>query len=98
MATHFNILAWKIPMDRGAWQAIIHGSNNKSDTTEQLTHTHTHTHTRAHTYVKKLIQIDLYLDMLSVAKLESLWSKHYIYHMAACSVDLNNAVDKSIIF
>ena len=25
MATHFNILAWRIPMDRGAWQATDHG-------------------------------------------------------------------------
>ena len=25
MATHSNILAWKIPMDRGAWQATVHG-------------------------------------------------------------------------
>ena len=24
-ATHFNILAWRIPMDRGAWRAIVHG-------------------------------------------------------------------------
>ena len=25
MATHLSILAWRIPMDRGAWQAIVHG-------------------------------------------------------------------------
>jgi len=25
MATHFSILAWRIPMDRGAWRATIHG-------------------------------------------------------------------------
>ena len=25
MATHFSILAWRIPMDRGAWQAIALG-------------------------------------------------------------------------
>ena len=25
MATHSNILAWKIPMDRGAWLATVHG-------------------------------------------------------------------------
>ena len=24
MATHFSILAWRIPMDKGAWQAIVH--------------------------------------------------------------------------
>ena len=24
MATHSNILAWRVPMDRGAWQATVH--------------------------------------------------------------------------
>ena len=24
MATHFSILAWRIPMDRGAWQDTVH--------------------------------------------------------------------------
>ena len=24
MATHSNILAWRNPMDRGAWQATVH--------------------------------------------------------------------------
>ena len=24
MATHCSIIAWKSPMDRGAWQAIVH--------------------------------------------------------------------------
>ena len=24
MATHSSILAWRIPMDIGAWQAIVH--------------------------------------------------------------------------
>jgi len=25
MATHSNILAWRIPMARGAWRATVHG-------------------------------------------------------------------------
>ena len=25
MATHSSILAWRIPMDRGAWPSIVHG-------------------------------------------------------------------------
>ena len=28
MATHFNILAWRIPMDRGAWKTIVDGVAN----------------------------------------------------------------------
>ena len=25
MATHSGLLAWRIPMDRGAWGATVHG-------------------------------------------------------------------------
>ena len=25
MATHSSILAWKVPMEGGAWQATVHG-------------------------------------------------------------------------
>ena len=32
MATHCSILAWRITMDRGAWQATVHGVS-KSVTT-----------------------------------------------------------------
>ena len=28
MATHSNILAWRIPMDRSAWWATVHGVTN----------------------------------------------------------------------
>ena len=36
MATHFNILAWRISKDRGAWQATVHGVTKKLDVTERL--------------------------------------------------------------
>ena len=34
MATHFSILAWGIPVDRGAWRATVHGITKGSNTTE----------------------------------------------------------------
>ena len=33
MATHSSIFAWRMPMDRGAWWAIVHGGK-ELDTTE----------------------------------------------------------------
>ena len=34
-ATHSSILAWTIPMDRGFWQATVHGVTKSWDMTEQ---------------------------------------------------------------
>ena len=36
MPTHSSILAWRIPMDRGTWQATVHGVTKESDMTEWL--------------------------------------------------------------
>ena len=36
MVTHSSILAWKNPMDRGAWRATVHRGHQELDTTEQL--------------------------------------------------------------
>ena len=41
MATHSSILAWRIPMDTGAWRAVVHGVT-KSRT--QLRHFHCQQH------------------------------------------------------
>ena len=34
MATHCSIAAWRIPMDRGAWRASVHGVCKESDMPE----------------------------------------------------------------
>ena len=34
LATHSNILAWKIPMDRGAWQSMGLGTTKQLSTTQ----------------------------------------------------------------
>ena len=36
MVTHCRILAWRISMDRGAWQSTVHGGHKELDTTEWL--------------------------------------------------------------
>ena len=36
METQSGILAWRIPMDRGAWLAIVLRGCKESDKTEQL--------------------------------------------------------------
>ena len=42
MATHSSILAWRIPMDRGAWWATVHGVTKRwtwpSDWEQHRTH------------------------------------------------------------
>ena len=38
MATHFRILAWKIPMDRGAWWATVHGVTKSQTQLTDLTY------------------------------------------------------------
>ena len=36
MATDSSILAWRIPKDRGAWQAMVHEGHKESYMTERL--------------------------------------------------------------
>ena len=36
MAIHSSIVAWRIPMERGTWQAIVHGVTKESDMAERL--------------------------------------------------------------
>ena len=37
LTTHSSIVAWRIPMDRGAWQATVNGvAKSWLDLTEQL--------------------------------------------------------------
>ena len=41
MATYSSILAWRIPMDRGAWQATVHGVTKSQTPLELSTAQHT---------------------------------------------------------
>ena len=39
MATHTSILAWRTPMDRGAWQVTIHGVTKSQTRLSDYAHT-----------------------------------------------------------
>ena len=41
MATHSSILAWRIPMGRGAWRATVHGAAKSQTRLRDLAHRHT---------------------------------------------------------
>ena len=42
LGSHSRILAWRIPMDRGAWWATVHGAAKSQTRLKQLSvHTHT---------------------------------------------------------
>ena len=65
MATHSNIPAWRIPMDRGAWQVTYSPWGHKeSDTTEQLS-TAQHTQNIHHTFLEEIIKLNRQYIMLS---------------------------------
>ena len=40
MATHSSILAWRIPMNKGAWQVTVHRVSNSQTQLRDLACTH----------------------------------------------------------
>ena len=59
MATHPSILAWRIPMDRGAWRATVYGVAKSQTRLSNWTPTHPHnTHKKKKIYVRNnIVQI-----------------------------------------
>ena len=53
MASHSNIPAWRIPMDRGAWQATVHRVP-KNRTQKQQLSTRACIHILSHTYTHSI--------------------------------------------
>ena len=49
MATHSTILAWRIPTDRGAWRAAVHGVAKNWTQLSDYSHGQNGVVTRAHT-------------------------------------------------
>ena len=61
MATHSSLLAWRIPMDRGAWQVTVHAIA-ESETTEQLSTDMYQTLCRESRHYPKFIKAKAELD------------------------------------
>ena len=77
MATYFNILAWRIPKDREAWQATAHWVT-KSDMTEQLSTTNIYTY----------INIYFFLDFFSYKLLQDIEYSSLCYIVCPCWVSI----------
>ena len=58
MATHSNVLAWRIPKDRGVWRAPVHGVS-KSQTLCDLART-------AHRHQRLESEIEAWGQLLSI--------------------------------
>ena len=58
MATHSSILAWRIPMDTGAWRATVHGVAKGQ---EQLKSPNTHTQVSEKTCQENLVPCQISL-------------------------------------
>ena len=61
------------PMDRGAWQATVHGVTKSWTRMSIQTHTHTHTHTHTQ-YVAHIQTLDNTQWGNSYSRLESCWT------------------------
>ena len=48
MASHSSILAWRIPLDRGAWRDTLHIWSQRVGLDWSDLHTHIHTQTHTH--------------------------------------------------
>ena len=64
MATHSSIIAWRIPMDRGAWQATVHR------VTKSRTRLSSYAHVASSESFTKLynVNITLYLRPLTTSQ------------------------------
>ena len=75
VATHSSILAWRIPMDRGAWWVTVHGIVKSWTRPEQPS-------TAQHRRLRTLVPIGLYL--LSEIEVKSAESKGAIDGIRSC--------------
>ena len=76
MATHSSILAWRIPMDRGAWRAIV----------QRVAKNQTWIQTKTH--MDHLNMIVLFIEPLSTYRQNKF--SHIISDISAKNLEVNN--------
>ena len=74
MATHCSHLAWRIPMDRGAWQATVHGVTKSRTQLGDFTFFLSFLKI---TFLKKVIFFKIFLkDLRSLMIYNNSWQTH----------------------
>ena len=77
-ATHFSILAWRIPMDRRAWRATVHRITKSWTLLKQLSaHVHMHTHTHTHACVRGVLNNFIWSTVYVLTFLSTLISSFF---------------------
>ena len=60
MATHFSILAWRSPIDRGAWGATVHGiARSRARLSDQAQYTYITTHPQIQAMLQQYVNCEL---------------------------------------
>ena len=62
MATHSSIVAWENPMDRGAWQVTVYGSQSWTWLSDYCTHTFKYTN--VYVIINYVLLILLYIKSI----------------------------------
>ena len=57
MATHSSILAWRVPMERGAWWATVHGVTKTQTGLSDLAQHSVHLHPKCILFKKSYLHI-----------------------------------------
>ena len=57
MATHCSILAWRIPMNRGAWQVTVHGVAKSQTLSDKAQHSQKNKQDLNKQYIEDNVQV-----------------------------------------
>ena len=81
MATHSSVLAWKIPMDRGAWRATVHGVAKSWTRLSNFTHSLTHSCDLGQISSLGFLTFNLFIYEMATITLTLVVLLHSTWHM-----------------